>query len=181
MARKHSLTLALIHKSRLRAAVAGDIESLTFFFLFSTRYSLYGLAIQISSAIVKSRRGLRTGSRPMESCRPAIIVSFGVTAHWRGSSPKRKRGGTVRVGEAGIDSVAEFRGCLTVYRSGVHDSKHSCPAPVKRGRAVTILFFLTIRQGRGVSNRSLVFCSAPVVPSPSGISLPSLRMELECY
>jgi hypothetical protein len=46
--------------------------------------------------------------------------------------------------------VAEFRGCLTEYRSGVHDSKHSCPAPVKRGRAVTILFFLTIRQGRSV-------------------------------
>jgi hypothetical protein len=36
----------------------------------------------------------------MESCRPAIIVSLGVTAHWR---PKG-------VSAAGIDSVAEFSG-----------------------------------------------------------------------
>jgi hypothetical protein len=66
--------------SRLRS---DDTHRQTFFVLFSTRYSLYRLAIQNSSDIVKSRRGLRTGSRPMESCRPAIIVSFGVTAHWR--------------------------------------------------------------------------------------------------
>src|ERR1700704_3674885 len=32
-------------------------------------------------AIVKSRRAFHTGNAPMESCRPAIIVSFGVTAH----------------------------------------------------------------------------------------------------
>jgi hypothetical protein len=36
-----------------------------------------------------------------------------------------------------------FVGCLTDYRSTVHDSKHSCPAPVKGGRAVTIFHFLT--------------------------------------
>jgi hypothetical protein len=41
-----------------------------------------------------------TESAPMESCRPAIIVSFGVTAHWL-----PQKGGR----EAGIDSVAEFR------------------------------------------------------------------------
>jgi hypothetical protein len=140
MARKHSLTLALIRKSRLRATVAGDIESLTFFVLFSGRYSLYSLAIQISSAIVKSRRGLRTGSHPMESCRPAIIVSFGVAAHWRGSSPKRKRGGTVRVSEAGIDSVAEFREAMLSSRFETPRS-----VPLKGDRAMTIFFF---RQSR---------------------------------
>jgi len=32
---------------------------------------------------VLNREGrFHTESAPMESCRPAIIVSFGVTAHW---------------------------------------------------------------------------------------------------
>src|ERR1700730_12254561 len=39
----------------------------------------------------------------MESCRPAIIVSFGVTAHWLPQKGSR---------EAGIDSAAEFRGLM---------------------------------------------------------------------
>jgi hypothetical protein len=44
--------------------------------------------------------GFHAESFPMESCRPTIIVSFGVTAHWLPHKGSR---------EAGIDSVAEFR------------------------------------------------------------------------
>ena len=47
--------------------------------------------------------GFHTGSHPMENCWPAIIVSFGVTAHWLPQKGDR---------EAGIDSVAEFRGLM---------------------------------------------------------------------
>jgi hypothetical protein len=102
MARKHSLTLALIHESKLRAA-AGDIQSLSFFFLLSTRYSLYSLVIENSSGIVKSRRGLRTGSRP-DGKLPA-----GNHRQFRCYCPLGPQNG---VSAAGIDSVAEFRGVM---------------------------------------------------------------------
>jgi hypothetical protein len=69
----------------------------------------------------------------MESCWPAIIVSFGVTAHRRGSSPKRKRGGTVRVGAAGIDSVAEFRGLFDRLSFDGPRFETLVPSPCKRG------------------------------------------------
>jgi hypothetical protein len=148
---------------------------------FTSSYAICGLGNRTPVCYSVIEKGVPHRKRPDGKLPAGNHRQFRCYCPLARSSPKRKRGGTVRVGEAGIDSVAEFRGCLTVYRSGVHDSKHSCPAPVKRGRAVTILFFLTIRQGRSVPNRSLVFCSTPVVPSPSGISLPSLRMELECY
>ena len=47
----------------------------------------------------------------MERCRPAIIVSFGVTAHCGHHSPSVSEGKVGR-GETGIDSVAEFRGLM---------------------------------------------------------------------
>src|SRR5260370_18553389 len=71
-------------------------------------------------------RALRTGSGTMESCRPAIIVSFGVTAHWR-----RRKGANA----AGIDSRQSFVG-VTPY-----DSKHLARSPLKRGRAGAIFMF----------------------------------------
>jgi len=49
----------------------------------------------------------------MESCWPAIIVSFGVTAHWR--PPKG-------ASEAGIDSVAEFRGLIRYDSSTIQNT-----------------------------------------------------------
>src|SRR6266853_6334409 len=55
----------------------------------------------------------------MESCRPAIIVSFGVTAHW--SPQKGDR-------EAGIDSVAEFRG-LMQHGHPRFETPRSAPVP----------------------------------------------------
>jgi hypothetical protein len=57
--------------------------------------------------VLFNREGsFRTESSPMESCRPAIIVSFGVTAHGL-LHPSVSEGDGSR--EAGIDSVAEFR------------------------------------------------------------------------
>src|SRR6266568_4940901 len=53
----------------------------------------------------------------MESCRPAIIVSFGVTAHWLPQKGDR---------EAGIDSVAEFRG-LTQHGHPRFETPRSAP------------------------------------------------------
>jgi hypothetical protein len=97
--------------------------------VFAIRYAIWSLGFRTPVCYSVIEKAFHTGNAPMESCRPAIIVSFGVAAHRRGSSPKRKRGGTVRVGAAGIDSVAEFRGCLTEYRSCVHDSKHLARSP----------------------------------------------------
>ena len=70
--------------------------------------------------LLKSRRGLRAGSAPMESYRPAIIVSFGVTAHW---SPSERlaswaaltEGQRSRVTVSGNRFLAEFRRA-TEYR-----------------------------------------------------------------
>ena len=57
--------------------------------------------------LLLNREGsFRTEGSPMESCRSAIIVSFGVTAHG-GHNPSVSEGNGNR--EAGIDSVAEFR------------------------------------------------------------------------
>ena len=61
----------------------------------------------------------------MESCRPAIIVSFGVTAHWSLTAPSVSEG-KFGDSEAGIDSRQSFV-------VSVHDSKHLARPPVKGG------------------------------------------------
>ena len=86
-------------KRRVNIVIHSKIKNIVS--LFATIYSDPTLAAAFSRVTVESRRELRTGSTPMESCRPAIIVSFGVAAHWR-----RK----TAFSAAGIDSVAEFRG-----------------------------------------------------------------------
>jgi hypothetical protein len=83
--------------------------------------------------------GFHTGSRPMENCRPAIIVSFGVTAHWLPQKGNR---------EAGIDSVAEFRG-LMPFGHPRFETPRSALVPQAflpvffRGWAMAIFIFLT--------------------------------------
>jgi hypothetical protein len=73
----------------------------------------------------------------MESCRPAIIVSLGVTAHWL-----PQKGGR----EAGIDSVAEFCG-LAQHGHPQFETPRSAPVaqaflPVFfRGWAMAIFIF----------------------------------------
>jgi hypothetical protein len=52
------------------------------------------------------------------------------------------------VGEAGIDSVAEFREAMSSSRFETPRS-----VTVKGGRAMTIFHFLTVPQGRSVSKR----------------------------
>jgi hypothetical protein len=73
----------------------------TFLALFSNRYILFGLAFGISSGIVKSRRGLRTGSRPDGKLLASNHRQF------RCYCPPASQKGA---GAAGIDSVAEFCG-----------------------------------------------------------------------
>lgn len=64
----------------------------------------------------------------MENCRPAIIASFGVTAHC---------GPLQGDGAAGIDSLAEFRGiCFS------RDSKHLAWSPSKGGGRAVAIFVL---------------------------------------
>jgi hypothetical protein len=76
----------------------------------------------------------------MESCRPAIIVSFGALGPQNG------------VSAAGIDSVAEFREVMSALRIETPRS-----VPVKGGRAMTIFSFLTASQRRSVSILSSCF------------------------
>jgi hypothetical protein len=62
--------------------------------------------------VLLNREGsFHTESSPMESCRPAIIISFGVTAHWSRTAQSVSEG-KFGVSAAGIDSVAEFRGVM---------------------------------------------------------------------
>jgi hypothetical protein len=70
----------------------------------------------------------------MESCWPAIIVSFGVTAHRR---PKRG------VGAAGIDSVAEFRGLFDNVSFDGPRFETLVPSPRQRGPGRDDSLFLT--------------------------------------
>jgi hypothetical protein len=77
----------------------------------------------------------------MESCRPAIIVSFGVTAHWR---PKR-----ASVQQESIPWQS-FVGCLTEVSFDSPRFETSRSVPVKGDRAMTIFIFLTTRRRRSV-------------------------------
>ena len=67
-------------KRRVNIVIHSKIKKIVA--LFATIYSDPALGGAFSRVTVESRRELRTGSAPMESCRPAIVVSFGVTAHW---------------------------------------------------------------------------------------------------
>src|ERR1700676_2262596 len=97
--------------------------------------------------LVLNREGrFHTESAPMESCRPAIIVSFGVTARWGSKRLQRSRN--------------RFRGrvsCLTLYRSSTIRNTSLGPVaqaflPVFWGWAMTIFNFRQLRHSRSVSN-----------------------------
>jgi hypothetical protein len=78
--------------------------------------------------------GFHTGSRPMENCRPAIIVSFGVTAHRR---PKK-----VLVKQESIPGRVSWDDAvwLTTIRN-------TSLGPCKRGPGGGDFHFLTIPLG----------------------------------
>src|SRR6266852_8540689 len=83
--------------------------------------------------LLLNREGsFRTEGSPMESCRPAIIVSFGVTAHWCPQGCQRSRN--------------RFHGrvsCLMQFGHPRFETLRS--VPLKKGDwAMTILIFLTI-------------------------------------
>ena len=90
--------------------------------------------------LVLNREGrFHTESAPMESCRPAIIVSFGVTAHW-GHNPSVSEGES----SAKQESIP--------WQSFVFDAawsstiRNTSLGPlVKGGWAMTIFNFTTIR------------------------------------
>jgi hypothetical protein len=100
--------------------------------------------------LVLNREGrFHTESAPMESCRPAIIVSFGVTARCGHHSPKRKRGG--RLVAAKQESIP--------WQSFVFDAawsstiRNTSLGPLaKGGWAMTIFNFRQLRHSRSVSN-----------------------------
>jgi hypothetical protein len=88
----------------------------------------------------------------MESCRPAIIVSLGVTAHWL-----PQKGGR----EAGIDSVAEFLWFGAAWSSTIRNTSlgpcsTGIPACVFQGLGDGDFHFLTTRRSRSVSKLALI-------------------------
>src|SRR5260370_5721557 len=106
----------------------------SFFVLFSTTYSLSRLAIQNSSATVKSRRGLRTGSRPDGKLLASNHRQF------RCYCPPASQKG---VSAAGIDSVAEFRGLFDRISFDGPRFETLVPSPRKRGPGRDDSLFLT--------------------------------------
>ncbi|SRR5437016_3357644 len=92
-----------------------------FAFIFNHIHYSENLQLDTLMLLLNREGSFRTEGAPMESCRPAIIVSFGVTAHWLPQKGDR---------EAGIDSVAEFRVWCSMV---IHDSKHFARSPSKRG------------------------------------------------
>src|SRR5260370_38880398 len=57
-----------------------------FEFIFNHIHYSENLELDTLMLLLNREGSFRTEGSPMESCRPAIIVSFGVTAHWL---PKR--------------------------------------------------------------------------------------------
>src|SRR3984893_12830277 len=89
--------------------------------MYFQQHSRFLRRAPLSLLLLLNREGrFHTESAPMESCRPAIIVSFGVTARCglKGSQRSRNR----------------FRGRVSCLISMViHDSKHLARPPCKRG------------------------------------------------
>src|SRR6266849_1770339 len=67
---------------RYATPVHGLSNSL-FSFLFNHIHYSENLQLDTLMLLLNREGSFRTEGSPMESCRPAIIVSFGVTAHWR--------------------------------------------------------------------------------------------------
>jgi hypothetical protein len=89
-------------------------------------------------------RALHTGEPPMENCWPAIIVSFGVTAHCGHHSP------SVSEGEGWFQcSKNRFRGRVSWFDASIGRPRFETlrSAPPKKGRrAMTILKCSTLRR-----------------------------------
>jgi hypothetical protein len=77
----------------------------------------------------------------MESCRPAIIVSFGVTAHWSGLAPSVSEGVSAAVQQESIPGrvlwgSTEYRMIFTIRNISL--------GPCKRGPGDDDFLLLTI-------------------------------------
>ena len=111
-----------------------------FAFIFNHIHYSENLQLDTLMLLLNREGSFRTEGAPMESCRPAIIVSFGVTAHWLPQKGNR---------EAGIDSVAESCGLM---QSGHPQFETLRSVPLKKGDwAMTIFNFRTNSPGRSVS------------------------------
>src|ERR1700686_3617925 len=102
--------------------------------------------------LVLNREGrFHTESAPMESCRPAIIVSFGVTARCGPQPQASARGRLVAAKQESIPWQSFVFDA--VWSSTIRNT--SLGPLVKGGWAMTIFNFRTIRRRRSVSENAL--------------------------
>jgi hypothetical protein len=78
----------------------------------------------------------------MESCRPAIIVSFGVTAHWSGLAPSVSEGVSAAVQQESIPGRVLWRFGQSIVRTST--IRNISLGPCKRGPGDDDFLLLTI-------------------------------------
>jgi hypothetical protein len=118
-----------------------------------------GQSLDLRMLVLNREGRFHTESAPMESCRPAIIVSFGVTARYGPQPQASARGRLVAAKQESIP-----------WQSFVFDAawsstiRNTSLGPlVKGGWAMTIFNFTTIRRRRSVSAYYNILISSPPV------------------